>query len=161
MICIVTTTMIIGYELQVRKIGEAAATANGQRYYPIYLLGPFRLATVAGGIFVAFIWTFFPYPISEHAALRQSLGASLYLLANYYSIVHETVFARMSGQAGDSMNKSSVGRRLQKARHIVFSKQMMMIGALKQYFGFINWEVPVGGRFPKERYTAIIPCVQK
>lgn len=50
---LVTAVLIIGYELQVDKIGVAAATQNGQPAYPTYELAPFRLATVAGGIFVA------------------------------------------------------------------------------------------------------------
>jgi len=88
MISVVTATMIVGYELQVRKIGVAAATATtGQPAYPIYQLGPYRLATVTGGLAVAFFWTVFPFPITEHSALRQKLGGSLYLSANMYSIV--------------------------------------------------------------------------
>lgn len=160
-ICIVTTSMIIGYELQVRKVGEKVATSNGQPYYPIYLLAPYRLATVAGGIAVAFIWTFFPYPISEHSVLRQSLGASLYLLANYYSIIHETVSARMRGEELDWTHKTSAGRRLVKARHKVFSKQMLMLNGLRTYSEFLRWEVPVGGKFPKAKYDSIILCVEK
>lgn len=160
-ISIVTTTMIIGYELQVRKVGEKIATSNGQRYYPIYLLAPYRLATVSGGIAVAFIWTFFPYPISEHSVLRQSLGASLYLLANYYSIIHETISARMRGDEGDLALKSSAGRKLEKARHKVFSKQMLMLNGLRTYSEFLRWEVPIGGKFPKKKYDAIIVCVEK
>lgn len=161
MICIVTITMIIGYELQVRKIGEQAATSNGQPYYPVYLLAPYRLATVAGGIAVAFIWTFFPYPISEHSVLRQRLGASLYLLANYYSVIHETAFARLSGDVGDIALKSPAGLRLEKARNKVFSKQMMMLNSLRAGTGFLKWEVAIGGRFPKEQYQSMITCVQK
>lgn len=160
-ISILTTSMIIGYELQVRKVGEAVATSNGQAYYPIYLLAPYRLAAVAGGIAVAFIWTFFPYPISEHSVLRQSLGASLYLLANYYSIIHETVSARMRGEEGDLTIKSSAGRRLEKARNRVFSKQMLMLNGLREYSGYLRWEVPIGGRFPKQQYDSIITCVEK
>jgi hypothetical protein len=34
LVCIVTQVLIIGYELQVEKIGIARATANGQPYYP-------------------------------------------------------------------------------------------------------------------------------
>lgn len=34
LICIVTQVLIIGYELQVRKIGIKAASATGQPYYP-------------------------------------------------------------------------------------------------------------------------------
>ncbi|PYH98031.1 MFS transporter [Aspergillus ellipticus CBS 707.79] len=159
-ITIISTSMIVGYELEVRKIGQDVATSNGQQYYPIYLLGPYRLATVAGGIAVAFIWTFFPYPISEHSVLRQSLGASLYLLANYYSIIHETVSARMRGDEGDLALKTSSGRRLMKARNKVFSKQMLMLNNLRTYAGFLNWEVAIGGRFPKKRYNSIITCIE-
>jgi uncharacterized membrane protein YgaE (UPF0421/DUF939 family) len=160
-ISIVTTTMIIGYELQVRKVGEAVATSNGQPFYPIYLLAPYRLATVSGGIAVAFFWTFFPYPISEHSVLRQSLGASLYLLANYYSIIHETISGRMRGDEGDYLLKSSAGRKLEKARHKVFSKQMLMLAGLRTYSEFLRWEVPIGGQFPKKQYDSIILCVEK
>ncbi|KAJ5528814.1 hypothetical protein N7527_002207 [Penicillium freii] len=159
-ISIITTSMIIGYELQVRQVGEAVATSNGQPFYPIYLLAPYRLAVVAGGIAVAFIWTFFPYPISEHSVLRQSLGASLYLLANYYSIIHETISGRMRGDEGEYLLKTSSGRKLEKARHKVFSKQMLMLAGLRTYSGFLRWEVPVGGRFPKKQYDSIILCVE-
>lgn len=160
-ITIITASMIIGYELQVRKVGEQVATSNGQAYYPIYLLAPYRLATVAGGIGVAFFWTFFPYPMSEHSVLRQSLGASLYLLANYYSLNHETVSARIRGDEGDMALKTSSGRRLEKARNQVFSKQMLMLNSLRTYSGFLRWEVPIGGRFPKRRYDSIINCIEK
>ncbi|KAG0157692.1 hypothetical protein PDIDSM_4877 [Penicillium digitatum] len=159
-ISIITTSMIIGYELQVRRVGEAVATSNGQPYYPIYLLAPYRLAVVAGGIAVAFFWTFFPYPISEHSVLRQSLGASLYLLANYYSIIHETISGRMRGDKGEYLLKTSSGRKLEKARRKVFSKQMLMLAGLRTYSGFLRWEVPVGGRFPKKQYDSIIVCVE-
>ncbi|KAI9928419.1 hypothetical protein MW887_002463 [Aspergillus wentii] len=159
-ITLITSTMVIGYELQVRKIGVDAATANGQQYYPTYLLAPYRLAVVAGGIAMAFVWTVFPYPISEHSVLRQSLGASLYLLANYYSLIHETVNGRIRGDEGDLALKTSSGRRLLKARNQVFSKQMLMLNGLRTYSGFLKWEVPIGGRFPKKQYDAIILCIE-
>ncbi|KAE8350831.1 hypothetical protein BDV28DRAFT_30155 [Aspergillus coremiiformis] len=159
-ITLISMSMIVGYELQVRKVGEQVATSNGQQYYPIYLLAPYRLATVTGGIAVAFFWTFFPYPISEHSVLRQSLGASLYLLANYYSIIHETVSARVRGEAGDMALKTSAGRRLLKSRNQVFSKQMLMLNGLRTYSGFLKWEVPIGGRFPKKQYDSIIACIE-
>lgn len=161
MIVIITTSMIIGYELQVRKVGQQVATSNGQAYYPIYLLAPYRLATVAAGIAVAFLWTFFPFPISEHGVLRQSLGTSLYLLANYYSVIHETLSARLRGDEGDLALKTSAGRRLQKARGKVFSKQMLMLNGLRTSSDFLKWEVPIGGRFPKKRYQAIISSIEK
>lgn len=61
----ITSVLIVGYELQVRKIGVQVAISNFQLYYPIYELAPYRLACVAGGLFVAFIWTIFPVS-AEH-----------------------------------------------------------------------------------------------
>jgi hypothetical protein len=85
LISIITQLLILGYELQVQKMGISLATASGQPYYPVYLLAPYRLATVTSGCFVAFIWTYFPYPLTAMSALRQQLGRSLYLLASQFS----------------------------------------------------------------------------
>ncbi|KAE9984928.1 hypothetical protein EG328_008126 [Venturia inaequalis] len=157
---IVTTTLIVGYELEVRKIGQAAATSNGQTFYPIYILGPYRLAAVAAGLFVAFIWTIFPYPISEHSILRKSLGGAVYLLANYYSIIHETVQARVRNDEGDPEDKQSPGHRLSKMRLKVFAKQMQILTSLKTYSNFVQWEIPIGGKFPKQQYDALITATE-
>ncbi|KAJ4372705.1 hypothetical protein N0V86_008069 [Didymella sp. IMI 355093] len=160
MISVVTATMIVGYELQVRKIGVAASTVTGQPAYPIYQLGPYRLATVVGGLAVAFFWTIFPYPITEHSALRQKLGGALYLSANFYSIMHEQVMSRIRGDAGDEENdKNSPGYMLNKARNKVFAKQMLTLQALKQHSGFVKFEFPLGGKFPAKDYEKIIGYV--
>ena len=45
---IVTSILVIGYELQVQVIGKTLATKNGQPAYPTYELAPYRLAVVAG-----------------------------------------------------------------------------------------------------------------
>ncbi|KAF1921458.1 hypothetical protein BDU57DRAFT_544942 [Ampelomyces quisqualis] len=158
LISVVTATMIVGYELQVRKIGITAATATtGQPAYPIYTLGAYRLATVTGGLAVAFFWTIFPYPITEHSALRQKLGGALYLTANLYSIMHEQVMSRIRGDAGDEENdKESPGYALAKARNKVFAKQMLTLQGLKMHAAFVKWEFPLGGKFPQKEYEEII-----
>ncbi|PVH89756.1 hypothetical protein DL98DRAFT_401128 [Cadophora sp. DSE1049] len=155
LVCIVTQVLIIGYELQVRKIGIQAASASGQPYYPIYELAPYRLACVAGGSFVAFIWTIFPYPLSDRSWLRKDLGSTLYLLANYYSVVHSTIGARMHNTEGDMSLKSSPGKRLEKARHKIFGKLMMLIPSLKQHADWQKWELSIGGKFPRKTYDNI------
>ncbi|KAF2995670.1 hypothetical protein E8E13_002306 [Curvularia kusanoi] len=160
MISVVTATMIVGYELQVRKIGVRAATATGQPAYPIYQLGPYRLATVVGGLAVAFFWTIFPYPITEHSALRQKLGGALYLSANFYSIMHEQVMSRIRGDMGDEeSDKSCPGYLLNKARNKVFAKQMLTLQALNMHSGFVKFEFPLGGKFPIKDYNTIIGLV--
>jgi hypothetical protein len=160
MISQVTMTLIIGYELQVRKVGVAVAESNGQTYYPIYELGPIRLATVCGGLFLAWIWTVFPYPTTEHSQLRQNTGRAFYLLANYYSILTETVRVRLRGAEGELNSKDSPGYKLEKSRRKVFSKCNILFAALRAQSGFIKFDIPIGGRFPRQRYQAIIGLMQ-
>ncbi|KAL1606225.1 hypothetical protein SLS60_003627 [Paraconiothyrium brasiliense] len=161
LISMVTCVMITGYELQVRKLGVAQSISNGQPYYKIIVLGPYRLACVVAGIAVAFFWTFVPYPITEHSTLRTKLGGSLYLSANLYSIMHETVMGRIRGDGGDPSEKTSPSYKLEKARNKVFAKQMLTLQALRQHSAMVNYEFPLGGKFPKEEYDAIIGYVSK
>ena len=137
------------------------ATANGQPFYPTYLLAPYRLACVAGGILVAFIWTFFPYPLTARSQLREDLGVSLYLLANFYSIIHTTIGLRIRGTEGNLESKESPGRKLQKARSKVYVKELMLLAGLRQHSTFTAWEPTFGGKFPKQQYDAIIQEVNK
>ena len=137
------------------------AERSGQPAYPLYELAPYRLACVAGGIFVAFIWTFFPYPLTARSQLRRDLGTSLYLLAKYYSCVHTTVDMRLIGSEGDPDDKESPGRRLDKARKAVFTKELALLAGLRQHLAFTAWEPTLGGKFPRSQYDAIIQEVQR
>ncbi|KAI7312325.1 hypothetical protein KC315_g12015 [Hortaea werneckii] len=158
---LVTAVLIIGYELQVDKIGVQASESNGQPAYPTYELAPYRLATVVGGLFVAFIWTVFPFPISESSELRKDLGASLYLLSNYYAVTHEAVQARVKGIEGDAAVKGTHAYHLEKASNAVFSKLLLLLTHLKQNKEFSKFQLQVGGRFPREHYEALIEICQR
>lgn len=152
----ITLVLIIGYELQVNKIGLQQAQSNGQTYYPIYTLAPIRLATVLAGLFVAWVFTIFPYPITEHARLRTNLGSAFYLLANYYSVVHETLKLRLAGRLGDQKLKDSPGRRLDKSRHKIYAKCNLLLSSLRTQSEFVKYDIPIGGKFPEEIYERII-----
>ena len=156
----ITMTLILGYELQVHKIGLEKAQSNGQAYQPVYLLGPIRLATVIGGLSLGWLWTIFPYPVSEHAELRKSLGSALYLLANYYSVMHETVRARIRGFEDDPSIKGSVSQRLEKARRTIFGKTNLLLSGMRTRTEFVKFDIPLGGKFPKKQYEAIIDRMQ-
>ena len=172
--------LIIGYELQVKKVGQQVgklscyrlfhhqlttlvkvATSNGQPFYRVYLLAPYRLACVAGGMLVAFIWTYFPYPFTARSQLRKDLGASLYLLANFYSIIHTTVDLRVRAIEGDMTSKHSPGARLEKARRKVYVKELGLLAGLREASAFTAWEPTLGGKFPKKLYDTIIQEVNK
>ena len=156
LVAIITQVLIIGYELQVRRLGIAESIQTGQSYYPIYELAPYRLACVAGGSFVSFIWTIFPYPLSDRSWLRRDLGSTLYLLANYYSVVHTTIQSRVNNAEGDMESKFSPGRRLEKMRYKIFAKLMMILPSLRQHADWRKWEVNIGGKYPRESYDGIM-----
>ncbi|KAK3334420.1 hypothetical protein B0H65DRAFT_534931 [Neurospora tetraspora] len=156
MITVVTQVMIIGYELQVGMIGRAAAERTGQPVYEIYLLGPYRLACVAGGCLVAFIWTIFPSPLTDRTWLRRDLSATLYLVANYSSIINSTLQTKLSDQAGDVNIKGTPAHQLFKFRSKIFGKLMMLIPSMSQHSEWQKWEPTIGGRFPREVYDEII-----
>ncbi|KAK9371781.1 uncharacterized protein V1513DRAFT_454570 [Lipomyces chichibuensis] len=160
MIMMVTEVLIIGYELEVRRLGVAVATSNGQPYYPIYLLAPYRLATVAGGCLVAWIWSYIPYPITAKSVLRRQLGESIYLLANFYSVVHVTIKSRLDSTGGDPEDKNSPDKRLEKARTKILAKQMGILAQLRRHSAFTKFEPALGGKFPKAIYDFIIQEVQ-
>jgi hypothetical protein len=83
------------------------------------------------------------------------------LSANFYSIMHETVMARIRGDEGDLTDKSTPGAKLEKSRNKVFAKQMLTLQGLKTHSQMIDWEFPLGGRFPKKEYLEIIGYVTK
>jgi len=161
MISSITVVLIIGYELQVAIIGRAVATSNGQEYYPVYLLGPYRLVAVVAGLVVAFLWTFFPFPITSHGALRQDLGATLYLLANFYSCVHTTLGVRMQlGPAIHDLPSNHPTQKLDKARTKVFGKIFLMLTKLRTHADFSKFEPRFGGRFPRETYEELTASIR-
>lgn len=112
-------------------------------------------------MFVCFIWTFFPYPLTARSQLRKDLGASLYLLAKFYSIVHTTFGLRVRAVEGDLESRESAGRKLEKARTEVFVKEMRLIAEVKENAAFTVWEPSFGGKFPRKQYEAIIQEVNK
>ncbi|KAH9886131.1 hypothetical protein F4778DRAFT_774114 [Xylariomycetidae sp. FL2044] len=156
LITMVTHVMIIGYELQVRQIGVQRAEATLQPVYPIYLLAPYRLACVAGGCLVAFIWTIFPWPVTERTWLRRDLSATMCLLANYFSVINEILKSRLRGTGGDPTIKGTPAHHLAKHRYRLFGKLTLLLPSLKLHADFQRWEPTIGGRFPREIYEDII-----
>ncbi|CAK7274863.1 hypothetical protein SEPCBS57363_006382 [Sporothrix epigloea] len=156
MITIITQVLIIGYELQVRKIGLALAESTGQRYYPTYELAPYRLATVAGGSLVAFFWTIFPRPMTDRAWLRRDLSATLYLLANYFSVINETLKSTLHGTGGSSDVPGTPSHQLFKVRQKLLSKLLLLLPSLQMHLGWQKWEPTIGGEFPRAAYEDVI-----
>ncbi|KNG89874.1 hypothetical protein ANOM_001777 [Aspergillus nomiae NRRL 13137] len=160
-ISIVTLNVIIGYELQVRKLGIEVATSNGQPYYPIYLFGPYKLAAVAAGCAISFFWVIFPYPITAKSTLRKSVGRALFVLAKFYSCMHTTVELWLNGELGNGQDTLSASYKLETSRHKIFKEEMMLLNQLRTHSHFSTYEPPIGGKFPKATYDHIISEIQR
>ncbi|KAH7109407.1 hypothetical protein B0J13DRAFT_579029 [Dactylonectria estremocensis] len=156
MITITTQIVILGYELQVRQLGEAVATKSGQPYYATYLLAPYRLATVAGGSLVAFFWTIFPCPLTDRTWLRQELSATMYLLANYFSVITSTMQSQLEETAGDMESETPPIYPLLKARRKILGKVLRLMSSIESHIVWQRWEPTIGGRFPVETYQEIM-----
>ena len=160
-LCIVLTIIAtIGSALQSVKLGDAIK-ASGQINYPIYELAPYRLATIIAGCFIAYFWTLFPYPITDRGLLGEKLGDLLHLLAKFHDCGHSIASLKTRGKEGDMALKSSPGRKLEKAYHRLFHEIMTLIPALKMHALFQKFEFPIGGRFPANRYMAIMKEMTK
>ncbi|CAI6080444.1 unnamed protein product [Clonostachys chloroleuca] len=156
MMTIITQIIIIAYELQVRRLGQHVATESGQPYYPTYLLAPYRFAVVAGGIAVAFFWTIFPSPITDRIGLRQDLSATIYLLANYFSVIISTMKSQLEDTGGDIESETSPAYHLLIARRKIFSRIMRLMSSIESHVAWQRWEPTIGGRFPVRTYQQII-----
>ncbi|KAK3380468.1 hypothetical protein B0T24DRAFT_195720 [Lasiosphaeria ovina] len=156
LIAMVTQVLIIGYELQVLKIGEAASERTGQPVYKIYLLGPYRLANVAGGSLVAFFWTIFPSPLTDRTWLRRDLAATLYLVANYFGVISSTIRSNVDGSGGDVSIPGTPAYQLFNAGRKIFGKVMLLVPSMSQHSEWQKWEPTIGGKFPRAAYDEII-----
>ncbi|KAJ5726894.1 hypothetical protein N7493_005921 [Penicillium malachiteum] len=160
-VSIVTLNVIVGYELQVKKLGITEAESTGQPYYPIYLFGPYKLAAVAAGCAISFFWVIFPYPITAKSQLRKLLGKSLFVLAKFYSAMHTTIELWLSNELGDIEDKNSTAHQLRGSRHKIFKEEMMLLNGLRMHSHFSTFEPPIGGKFPKQTYDNIISEIQR
>jgi hypothetical protein len=69
--------------------------------------------------------------------------------------VHSTIGARLHNTEGSLDQKTSPGRQLEKVRHKIFGKLLLLLPSLQQHADWQKWEISVGGKFPRETYDAI------
>lgn len=146
MVC--AAIIMIGNELSVRKLNPESLEELNQALFPSYILFPFRLAVVFLGIITAYFYTVFPGARSEHAELRRKIASTIYALANYQAMIRQIVIKHLEGSPESSTSDHS--RQLVK----VNSEARAIINLL-------DWEVTLGGRFPKENYVALLPIIER
>ena len=120
------------------------------------MLAPYRVACVAGGCLVAFIWTIFPSPLTDRTWLRRDLSATLYLLANYFGVLSSSLKSNVHGTSGDVNMPGTPAHHLYTVGRKIFGKVMLLIPSMSQHSQWQRWEPTIGGKFPREAYEDII-----
>lgn len=151
-----TVVVVIGYVFEEKALREQI-----QPSYPPYLIGPYRFLCVIVGVVVAFLFTIFPYPITESSEIRRGTATLLHLLAKYYTMSHATSLARIRGFEGDVRIKHSPGWFLEKAREKTLSKTQRIIIRLKLSSAMLPWQLNFGGAFPKEIYAKLLVAAER
>ena len=157
--------IIVGDGLQNRKLGKERVEKLGQMVLPEYKLAPQRLAITAAGLAVAYFWTIFPYPLSEHTELRSDLGHTLYLLAGYNSMVKETIMGRTKRGAGPGLletpqdHNDNDNMATLKKKHQ--TELQMSFAHLRQQLNMTKYQVILGGRYPQDKYAELIDLSER
>src|SRR5207247_2286693 len=57
---------------------------------------------------------------------------------------------------GDLSLRSSPGRKLEKLRHRLYAKELLLLTGLRQHLTFTAWEPTIGGKFPRQEYNDLV-----
>ena len=158
-----TFLLIIGYALEVflsskefntnskvSKIGLASVESTGQKFFPVYELAPFRILVTEIGVFLAFIFTVFPFPITSRDVLRRDVARLFHLLSNLYSLTRAKIGIIVP--SGGMTDSARLNKLIQKEFFKIISLQDLCM----QNFAFTSWEPNFKYRFPREVYADLL-----
>lgn len=165
----ITLTLLVGYELESERIGEAAVTAMGQPYYPPYLLSWRNLLAVSciqfahsvqlltffqilAGVGIAFFWTLFPYPSLESRELPIQIGDAMFSLAEFHLRTHMAIYISLSGSATE-VDPGLTGR---SGQILVETETIRHLTKTKALLNQSKYEIRLCGKFPRVTYAALL-----
>jgi hypothetical protein len=147
--------LIIGYALEVSKIGVATIESSGQPFFPVYQLAPFRIIVTFIGVILAFIFTIFPYPVTSGDILRQDTARQFHLLSNLYSLTQ----ARMGVVVASDGAKES--QALRDLMWKVSFKCVALQSRCLENLMYTSWEPNLQRIFPKDTYSELLNAMQR
>ena len=118
-----------------------------------------RVACVLWGTGVPIFWTYLPFPITARSLMRKHLATSMHLIANYNTVVHRTVRARLTRTEGDVKDPNSQAHALSRARRAMFNKIMVLNASVRHSLYLQKYEPTLGGKFPVAIYKDILSQV--
>ena len=152
----VTPIISVGYALNVQKLGPAFLQESNTPDYPIYQVAAYRLLNVIAGLAVAYIWTLFPYPITETSLIRQSMGACVFLLARYNAIVSETLLTKDRLHLTQPLADSLRQQRLDT----LHSSQGYLV-KLKTLSSHLKWQFSIGTELHQAELNDLIRILDR
>lgn len=100
--------------------------------------------------------------MTAKSRLRKLLGHGLFILAQFYIAMHETIEIWMSSGLSDSRdNSANASRRLSAVRRKLFKEEMALLNTLRMHSHFTRFEPAIGGKFPRKTYDSIISKAQR
>lgn len=137
------------------QIGLASIESTGQQYFPVYELAPFRILVTLIGVFLAFIFTIFPFPVTSKDILRQDVARQFHLLSNMYSLTK----ARSSVIVlSDGANESQLLRKFMGK--VAFQCIAVQVRCMEN-LSYSSWEPNLSYRFPKETYSELLSSMRR
>jgi hypothetical protein len=94
--------------------------------------------------------------MTDRTWLRRDLSATLYLLANYFSVINSTIKSQLDNTGGNPDTIGTPAHHLQRIRRKIFGKVMVLLPSMKQHADWQKWEPTIGGKFPRASYEDII-----
>lgn len=94
--------------------------------------------------------------MTDRTWLRRDLSATLYLLANYFSVINSTMQSQFDNTGGNPDVRGTPASYLQSIRRKIFGKVMLLLPSMKQHADWQKWEPTIGGKFPRATYEDII-----
>lgn len=153
-ICMIS---VVGTKLIESKIGSSPYKKAGEVIYPMWLFAPYRALVVVAGCGIAFFWTIFPYPITERHALRMETSAALYDLIVYHDCCQAVAMTCWRSATQQLRPDSSPeAQRLLQMQRQTFLALHQRTSSLHQRLRNHKYELPIGGRFPGEKYAIIL-----
>lgn len=152
----VTPIIGVGYVLNVQKLGAAYLGEFDTPAYPIYQVAGYRLVNVVAGLFVAYIWTFVPYPLTEHSVIRQSMGACIFLLAQYNAIVSKTLLTSDRLEFDEETTAN-----LRQIRLETLQQTQKHLAKLKTLSAYVKWVFSIGEELRLEELKEVIDILDQ
>jgi len=149
-----TYLLIIGYALEVGKIGVNSIEQSGQQYLPVYQLAPYRILVTFIGVVLAFIFTIFPFPVTSGDILRQDTARQFHLFSSLYSLTRSRMGVVV---VSDGTRESAI---LKKMLGKVGEGCIVIQGRCMENLMYTKWEPNLRHRFPAETYEKLLTAMQ-